>query len=102
ALFVAAAVLLVVFVRVEQVAEDPILPLWLFRRRILVAASFVGLAIGAMLIGPTSYVPTYAQGVLGFGAVAAGLAMGAMTVGWPISATISPKIYLRIGYRATA
>jgi MFS family permease len=25
-----------------------------------------------------------------------------MTIGWPISATISPRIYLRIGYRATA
>jgi MFS family permease len=28
--------------------------------------------------------------------------MGAMTVGWPIAATLSPKVYLRIDYRRTA
>jgi MFS family permease len=73
-----------------------------FRRRILVSTNVAGLAIGAILIGQTSYVPTYAQRVVGVGAVVAGLAMGAMTVGWPIAATISPKIYLRIDYRRTA
>jgi MFS family permease len=58
--------------------------------------------IGAILIGLTSYVPTFAQRVVGVGAVVAGLAMGAMTVGWPIAATLSPKVYLRLGYRRTA
>jgi MFS family permease len=47
-------------------------------------------------------VPTFAQRVVGVGAVVAGLAMGAMTVGWPIAATLSPKVYLRIDYRRTA
>jgi MFS family permease len=72
-----------------------------FRRRILVTTNLAGLAIGAILIGQTSYVPTYAQRVVGVGAVVAGLAMGAMTFGWPIAATLSPKVYLRIDYRRT-
>jgi len=101
-LFAAAAVLLVSFVPVEARASEPILPLWVFRRRILVSTNLAGLAIGAILIGQTSYVPTYAQRVVGVGAVVAGLAMGAMTVGWPIAATLSPKVYLRIDYRRTA
>ena len=98
----AAAVLLVVFVVVERRAAEPIVPPWIFQRRILVAANLVGLAIGAILIGQTSYVPTYAQGVLGYGAVVAGFAMASMTIGWPIAATIAPRIYLRIDYRPTA
>lgn len=102
ALFVAAAALLVAFVPIEQRAAEPILPLWVFRRRILVSTNLAGLAIGAILIGLTSYVPTYAQRVVGVGAVIAGLAMGAMTVGWPIAATLSPKVYLRIDYKRTA
>jgi EmrB/QacA subfamily drug resistance transporter len=101
-LFVVAASSLAAFVPIERRAAEPIVPLWVFRRRILVSTNVAGLAIGAILIGQTSYVPTYAQRVVGVGAVVAGLAMGAMTVGWPIAASISPKVYLRLDYRRTA
>ncbi|MGN6796924.1 MAG: MDR family MFS transporter [Gaiellaceae bacterium] len=101
ALFVGAAVLLVSFVLIERTVAEPILPLWVFRHRILVAGNVAGLAIGAILIGQTTYVPTYAQRVVGVGAVVAGLAMATMTIGWPIAATLAPRVYLRIGYRPT-
>jgi EmrB/QacA subfamily drug resistance transporter len=102
ALFVASSALLPVFLWIERRAAEPVLPPWIFQRRILVAANLAGLAIGAILIGQSSYVPTYAQGVLGYGAVLAGFAMAAMTVGWPIAATLAPRLYLRIDYRSTA
>jgi MFS family permease len=101
-LFAVALTLLFAFVPIERVAAEPILPLWVFRPRILVSANLAGFVIGAILIGLTSYVPTFAQRVVGVGAVVAGLAMGAMTVGWPIAATLSPRVYLRLGYRTTA
>jgi EmrB/QacA subfamily drug resistance transporter len=101
ALFAASGALLVAFVQVERVVAEPILPLWVFRHRILVAGNIAGLAIGAILIGQTTYVPTYAQRVVGVGAVVAGLAMATMTIGWPIAATLAPRVYLRIGYRPT-
>jgi EmrB/QacA subfamily drug resistance transporter len=102
ALFAVAVVLLAAFVPIERRAPEPILPPWVFRPRILVSTNLVGFVIGAILIGLTSYVPTFAQRVIGVGAVVAGLAMGAMTVGWPIAATFSPRVYLRLGYRRTA
>jgi EmrB/QacA subfamily drug resistance transporter len=101
ALFAASAVLLVTFVWIERTVAEPILPLWVFRHRILVAGNVSALAIGAILIGQTTYVPTYAQRVVGVGAVVAGLAMATMTIGWPIAATLAPRVYLRIGYRPT-
>ena len=101
-LLVAAGVLLIVFVRVERRVAEPILPPWIFQRRILIAANLVGLAIGAILIGQTSYVPTYAQGVVGVGAVLAGFAMASMTIGWPLAATYAPRLYMRIDFRPTA
>jgi EmrB/QacA subfamily drug resistance transporter len=101
-LFVGSAAFLAVFIWIERTVPEPIVPPWIFRRRILIASNLAALAIGALLIGQSSYVPTYAQGVLGYGAVLAGLAMGAMVVGWPIAATLSPKVYLRIDYRPTA
>jgi len=102
ALFAASALLLVAFVQIERTVAEPILPLWVFRNRMLVAGNVSGLAIGAILIGQTTYVPTYAQRVVGVGAVVAGLAMATMTIGWPIAATLAPRVYLRIGYRPTA
>jgi EmrB/QacA subfamily drug resistance transporter len=101
-LFVGAAAFLAVFVWIERSVAEPIVPPWIFRRRILIASNLAALALGALLIGQSSYVPTYAQGVLGYGAVLSGLAMGAMVVGWPIAATLAPKVYMRIDYRPTA
>lgn len=102
AIFVAGAVLLVTFVLVEKRAAEPVLPLWVFTRRVLVGGNLVAVVVGAVLMGLTSYLPTYAQGVLGAGALVAGFAVAALTVGWPISASLAGKIYLRIGFRDTA
>ena len=101
-LFAGAAVLLAAFVWIERTVSEPILPPWIFERRILVAANLAGLAIGAILIGQSSYVPTYAQGVVGVGAVLAGFAMASMTIGWPLAATYAPRLYMRIDFRPTA
>jgi EmrB/QacA subfamily drug resistance transporter len=98
--FAAGVAALTGFVLVERVAPEPVLPLWVFRRRILTAGNLV--AVGGLLIGLSSYVPTYVQGVLGTGALVAGLALAALTLGWPLSAAFSGRLYMRIGFRSTA
>nr|WP_082589560.1 MDR family MFS transporter [Tetrasphaera sp. Soil756] len=100
-LFVGSVVLLVAFVVVERRAAEPVLPLWVFRHRVVGGAMLVSLVVGVMLLGLTSYVPLYAQGVLGTGAIVAGFALAAMTIGWPISASASGRLYLRLGFRST-
>lgn len=97
-----ATVTLLLFLYVESKAAEPVLPLWVFQRRVLVGGNLASLGVGALLIGLSSYVPTYVQGVLGTGAVEAGFALGALTMGWPISAALSGRVYLRIGFRDTA
>lgn len=100
--FAGAALALVAFVLVERRAPEPVLPLWVVSRRVLVAGNLFGVAVGVILIGLTSYVPTYVQGVLGTGAVVAGFALAAMTIGWPVAAALAGRVYLRIGFRDTA
>ena len=39
--------------------------------------------------------------MLGTGAVVAGFALAAMTIGWPIAASASGRLYLRLGFRTT-
>ena len=87
---------------VERRAAEPILPGWVLRRRLFATTSLASLGVGAMLIGLTSYVPLFAQSVLGTSALVAGFALAALTIGWPIAATTAGRIYLRIGFRATA
>ena len=98
----AGAVLLGVFVVIERRAADPVVPLRLLRNRLLVATNLVAACVGAVLIGLTSYVPTFVQDVLGTGPLVAGFALAALTLGWPISASLSGRVYLRIGIRSTA
>ena len=68
----------------------------------LVGANATSLCVGVILIGLTSYVPLYAQSVLGHGAVVAGFAVAALTLGWPIAASLSGRVYLRFGFRDCA
>jgi MFS family permease len=95
-------VLLVVFWAVERRVADPVLPLWLLRDRLIVTTSLVAAGVGAVLIGLTSYVPTYVQDALGTGPLIAGFALATLTLGWPMSASQAGRIYLRLGFRATA
>ncbi|GAF44649.1 MDR family MFS transporter [Rhodococcus wratislaviensis] len=101
-IFAAGFVFLVVFVLVERRAAEPVLPLWVFTRRVLAASSLVSLLVGAIVLGLTTYVPTFTQGVLGTGALVAGFALATLTIGWPIAASQSGRVYLRFGFRVTA
>jgi EmrB/QacA subfamily drug resistance transporter len=100
--FVVGGVLLVAFVGIERRAAEPVLPLQLFGRRLIVATSLISIGVGTVLIGLTSYVPTFLERTTGATPLVAGLAVAALTLGWPISAAQSGRLYLRIGFRPTA
>jgi EmrB/QacA subfamily drug resistance transporter len=100
-IFAASVALLVAFVLVERRAAEPVLPLWVFRERVLLAAMLASLVVGVLMMGLTTYVPLYAQNVLGHGAVVAGFALAGMTFGWPVAASTGGRIYLRRGFRFT-
>ncbi|MCW2688695.1 MAG: transporter [Mycobacterium sp.] len=95
-------VLLIAFMFAERRAAEPILPLWVLSRRLLRSTTMVGLGVGAILIGLTSYVPTYLEGSLGVPPLVAGLAVAALTLGWPITAGFAGHFYLRMGFKNTA
>jgi EmrB/QacA subfamily drug resistance transporter len=102
ALFAAALLLLIAFTFQERRALEPILPTWVFTRRLLLAANFGSMAVGLLTIGLTTYLPTFAQGVLGASAIVAGFILAVQSIGWPTASALSGKLYLRIGFRNTA
>ena len=94
-----ATLALVVFCRIETRVSEPMLPFSLFREKIIGLSLLANFLIGAVMIGASTYVPMFVQGVMGGSAVNAGAALAPMSIGWPLGSTICGRLLLRVGYR---
>jgi len=105
ALALAAAAICVVsaalFVAQERRARDPMMDFSLWTRRPIATANLATLLSGMAVIGLTTFLPMYVQGVLGQSALVAGFALTMMVLGWPVGATLAAKNFSRFGLRAT-
>ncbi len=96
ALFVVSAAL---FVAQERRAAEPMIAFQLWARRPIAAANGASLLGGMAMIGVTTFLPVYVQGVMKQSALAAGFALSVMVLGWPIGATLATRILGRFGLR---
>ncbi len=101
-IFAAGGLLLAVFVLVEIRVSEPVLPLSIFRRRIVSSTTVLGFGIGVGLVGLTAFIPTYLEVGTGASPLVAGLALATFTIGWPIAAALAGRFYLRWGFRLTS
>lgn len=98
-LLIVGVVALAAFVAVERRAAAPIVPLRLFRNRVMVAAVVTrGLAAMAMF-GALTYVPLFLQSVTGMTALNAGAVLAPFVLGWVALSAMSARLVLRVGYR---
>lgn len=74
-LFAVAAVTLVLFVRVEQRAPEPIIPLRLFRNKVVLQCLLLGLCAGVVTYGAAQFLPLYFQDSLLVSPTESGLRM---------------------------
>ena len=95
----AAVALGALFVWIERRTKEPLVDLELLGVPIIGLGLALGVLMGAMQFAATTFVPPYAQGVLGRSPLETGLALGAMTIAWPIGSTTTGWFLLRIGYR---
>jgi EmrB/QacA subfamily drug resistance transporter len=99
--FTAGLLMLVAFMLVERRAAEPVLPLWVLSRRLLGTTALIGVGVGVMLMGITTYVPTYLEALVDASPLTSGLTLATLTIGWPIAASNAGKVYLRFGFRTT-
>jgi EmrB/QacA subfamily drug resistance transporter len=89
------------FTRVERRAAEPILPPSLFRNRVFVVCSAVGLIVGFGLFGALTYLPLFQQVVRGLSPTASGLQLLPVMGGLLVSSIVSGQIITRTGrYKA--
>lgn len=97
---IACVVLLVVFIMVERVVVEPIVPLDLFRDRVFTPAASLSLLTLLTLIGLVVYLPLYLQGVLGESATNSGALITPLTLSSVVGATVGAMLVNRLnGYR---
>ncbi|MGO4887360.1 MDR family MFS transporter [Anaerobacillus sp. MEB173] len=92
----------ILFIFQEKRAQEPVMTLSIWNHRLIALANLASLTTGAILLGVSSFLPTYVQGVMDQPAMIAGFTLTVISIGWPISSTIAGKLILKIGYRKTA
>ena len=91
----------VLFILQERRARDPMMDVRLWMRRPIATTNAATLLSGMAVIGLTTFLPMYVQGVLNQTALVAGFTLTAMVLGWPVGATLAAKNFSRFGLRAT-
>lgn len=92
----------ILFIKQEKRAVEPVMPLQIWRNPLIAVANIASLTTGAVMIGVTTFLPTFVQGVMGLSPTVAGFTLCAMSIGWPLASAFSGKIMLRYGYRKTS
>jgi EmrB/QacA subfamily drug resistance transporter len=81
----------------EVRADEPIIPLPLFRRRFFAVATALSLVSGMGLFGAVNYMPTFVQGVMGTSAANSAFVTSPMMLGMVAASTFSGIIASRTG-----
>lgn len=89
--------LLLLFVRVEQKAENPMMPFSIWRNPVILYANLVSFTTGFILIAISTYLPTFVTGVMEQPAIIAGFTLTAMSIGWPIASSVAGHLLVRYG-----
>lgn len=98
AVFVISGIL---FVLQERRAPEPIISIALWGQRLIATSNIATLLAGMALIGLTTILPIYVQGVLGRSPLVAGFTLTMLIVGWPLAVMLSSRFFRAFGIRTT-
>jgi EmrB/QacA subfamily drug resistance transporter len=97
ALLATAVILGVLFVIVEQRAEEPIIPMRLFHNHVFSVGNIYGFLAGIAMFGAIIFLPFYLQAVMGMSPTQSGLAMLPAVLGILTTSIISGRLITRTG-----
>jgi MFS family permease len=78
------------------------MPLAIWKERPILVANVTSLTTGIILIGISSFLPTFVQGVMEKSPMVAGFTLTTMSIGWPLASTLAGRMLVKIGYRVTS
>jgi EmrB/QacA subfamily drug resistance transporter len=96
-MFAFSIAMLLLFIWVESRSDEPIMPLWIFKNRIVSISSIAVFTLGFGMFTAIIFVPLYFQGVLGTTATASGNFLTPMMLGVVVGAVVSGQLLSRAG-----
>jgi EmrB/QacA subfamily drug resistance transporter len=93
---------LAVLAAYERGAAEPVLPLRLWRHRVICVGSFSGFTAGIVMMSINGFLPLYVQGAMGGSPTEGGVALGAASVSWTFASLAAGRLMIRTSYRRTA
>src|SRR6266851_3598988 len=76
----------------ERRAAEPMLPLALWRRRVLALCNLAGFGAAATYMAVSALLPTYVQGAMGRSPGVAGFVVGAASVSWMFASIAAGRL----------
>ncbi|WP_125606456.1 MDR family MFS transporter [Lapidilactobacillus bayanensis] len=83
------------FIRCERRAQDPLIPLQLFKNHLFLGQNLVAALVSGVLIGFEVYIPMWMQGILGLPASMGGFAVTPSSVMWILGSFMAGKLILK-------
>lgn len=94
---IGGGIILVAFAIWENRAAEPVLTLHLFESRAFTVAVILSFLMGVALFGALTFLPLYAQGVLGYSAQDSGLVLSPMMLGFVLGSLVGGQFTTRTG-----
>ena len=103
AALVALGILALAWLLVHELhTREPMLPLTLWRRRVVTLANLGSFGAVATNMAVSVLLPTYVQGVMGRSPGVAGFVVGTASVSWMFASFAAGRLMIRTSYRLTA
>jgi EmrB/QacA subfamily drug resistance transporter len=85
----------------ERHVAEPMLPLGLWRRRVLALCNVGGFAASATYMAVSALLPIYVQGAMGYKPAVSGFVVGAASVSWMVASIVAGRMMVHTSYRLT-
>jgi EmrB/QacA subfamily drug resistance transporter len=96
-MLVFAALMLFLFLFLEHRAAEPIIPLYLFKNRIVAISNVTSFLTGMGMFGAITFIPLFLQGVLGASATASGNMQIPQSIAVMIASIVTGQLISRLG-----
>ncbi|MCI7552214.1 MAG: MDR family MFS transporter [Actinomycetaceae bacterium] len=97
-LFITGTIATALFILQERRAEAPVVPLHLFKNSIFTLSTTASLVLAMVMFGSLTYLPIFAQGVLGVSATISGIILMPMSVVQIVVGIVIGRLITRTGH----
>ena len=100
--FCVSGALLAALIFYESRTTEPMIPVRLYRNRLVAGGNWVGAANGAISMAIVGFLPVYMRALMGSSTLVSGVALGTLSVFWPFGGFLGSRLVLHIPYRISS